>query len=143
VVATDWAGSLYITMRMAWNYINHTVDISIPEYISKALGRFQHRALGRPQHSHHAWFKPQYYTHPQLTTALGDTAILPQPELMRIQEVIGTLLFYGCAIYSKMMVVLGTIASKQTKVTQATTQAITQLELRFSAPRRHSLIPCH
>jgi hypothetical protein len=55
------------------------------------------------------------------------TAVLPHPELTRIQEVVGTLLFYSRAINITMMVALGNIASKQTKGTQATAQSITQL----------------
>jgi hypothetical protein len=47
---TDWTRSLYQAMHMTWNYINHTVDISMTGYVAKALDRFQHRALGRPQH---------------------------------------------------------------------------------------------
>jgi hypothetical protein len=31
-VTTDWNGSLYLSMYMAWDYINHTVDISMPGY---------------------------------------------------------------------------------------------------------------
>jgi hypothetical protein len=47
---TDWTGLLYTVMHMAWDYINHTVDISMPGYVAKALDRFQHHALRRPQH---------------------------------------------------------------------------------------------
>jgi hypothetical protein len=85
VVATKCTGSFYLAMHMAWDYINHTVDISMPGYVAKALGRFQHQALGRPQHSHHAWLKPQYNTHPQLTPTTDDVTILPQPALTCIQ----------------------------------------------------------
>jgi hypothetical protein len=126
VVTTGGTGSLYLAMHVARNNINHTVDISMPGYVAKSLNRFQHQALGLPQHSPHAWPKPQYDTHPQVMRAPDDTAKLPQPALARIQEVIGKLLFYGLAIDSTMMVALGTIASKQTKGAQATAQAITQ-----------------
>jgi hypothetical protein len=51
VVTTDWSGSLYLAMHILWDYINHTVDISMPGYVAKSLNRFQYRALGRPPHS--------------------------------------------------------------------------------------------
>jgi hypothetical protein len=117
---TDWSGSLYLTMHTAWDYIHHIVDISMPGYVEKSLDRFQHRALGRPQRSPHVLHKPQYGTHPQMTPTPDDTAILPQPQLTRIEEIIGTLLFYGRAIERTILVALGNIASKQTKGTQAT-----------------------
>jgi hypothetical protein len=49
-VTTDWTGSLYLSMHMAWDYINHTVDISMPGYVAKSLDRFQQHALRIPQH---------------------------------------------------------------------------------------------
>jgi hypothetical protein len=30
VVTTDWSGSLYLGMTLAWDYSHHTVDISMP-----------------------------------------------------------------------------------------------------------------
>jgi hypothetical protein len=120
IVTTDWTGSLYLAMTIDWDYRNHTVDISMPGYVTKALDSFQHNACGRAQHSPHAWTKPQYGSHPQLTPAPDATDLLPPSPLTRIQEFFGTLLFYGRAINSTMLVALGTIASQQFKGTQAT-----------------------
>jgi hypothetical protein len=79
-------GSFYLAMHMAWYYINQTVDISMPGYAAKALDRFQHHALGHPQHPPpHAWQKTQYGAHPQLTPAQDDSSILAQSVLTRIQ----------------------------------------------------------
>jgi hypothetical protein len=105
VITTDWGGSLYLSMTLAWDYSHHTVDISMPGYVEKALDRFQHHAHGRPQHSPHAWQRPQYGKHPQMTPYFEKSTILPQSELTRIQEIIETFLFYGRAIDSIMLVV--------------------------------------
>jgi hypothetical protein len=142
IVTTGWTGSLYMAMHMAWDYIHHTVDISMPGYVAKALHRFQHHSLGRPQHSSRAWQKPQYGAHPQMTPAHDDSTILPQPELTRIQEIIGTLLFYGRAINSTMLVALGTIASKQIKGTDSTSQAFTQL-LNYASAHPDATVRYH
>jgi hypothetical protein len=61
---------------------------------------------------------------------------------MQIQEVVGAILFYGCDIDSTMLVVLGTIASKQTKGTKATTQALTQL-LNYAAAHPDDVVGYH
>jgi hypothetical protein len=129
-------------MHMAWDYIHHTVDISMPGYEAKALDHFQHQTLERPQHSPRAWQKPQYSAHPQMTPVHDDSTILPHPALTRIQEIIGTLLFYGRAIDSTMLVALGTIASKQTKGTQATDQAIKQL-LNYASAHPDATVRYH
>jgi hypothetical protein len=141
-VTIDWTGSLYLAMHMAWDYIHHTINISAPGYVAKALDRFQHRTLVRPHYSPHAWQKPQYSAHPQMTPAHDDSSILPQPELTRIQEIICTLIFYVRAINSTMLVALGKIASKQTKGTQTTAQAVTQL-LNYTSAHPNATIRYH
>jgi hypothetical protein len=114
----------------------------VPGYVTKALDRFQHNACGRAQHSSHAWTKPQYGSHPQLTPAPDDTDLLPPSTLTRIQEIVRTLLFYGRAIDSTMLVTLGTIASQQSKGTQATAQALTQL-LNYAAAHPDATVRYH
>jgi hypothetical protein len=131
-VTTDWNGFLYLTMTLNWDYIHSTVDISMPGYVAKALERFQHTPTRREEHSPHTWSKPVYGTHPQLTLPVDDTALLPPSAFTRIQEITGTLLFYARAIDCTMLVALGTIASTQSKGTQATAQALTQL-LNYAA----------
>jgi hypothetical protein len=130
-------------MTIDWDYYNHTVDISMPRYVTKALDRFQHKACGRAQHSPHAWTKPQYgsHPHPQLTPAPDKTDLLPPSTLTRIQEIVGTLLFYGRVIDSAMLV-LGTIASQQSKGTQAMAQALTQL-LNYAAAHPDATVRYH
>lgn len=53
--------------------------------------------------------------------------MLPHAGKTRLQEIVGTLLHYGCAIDSTLLAALGTIATAQTNGTEVTTQAITQL----------------
>jgi hypothetical protein len=112
VVTTDWTGSLYLVMTINWDYHDKTVDISMPGYVNKALDRFQHKTFGQSQHPPHDWTKPQYGSHPQLTRPHDDTNLLPPSSLTHIQEVVDTLLFYGRAIDSTMLVAQGTITSQ-------------------------------
>jgi hypothetical protein len=117
-------------MTLSWDYIRSTVDISMPGYVTRALERFQHTPTHRDEHSPHAWTKPIYGTHPQLTSPVDDTALLPPSALIRIQEITGTL--YARALDYTMLVALGTIVSNQSKGTQATAQALTQI-LNYAA----------
>jgi hypothetical protein len=132
-VTTDWTGSLYLAMTLNWDNIHSTVDISMPGNVAKALECFQHTPHRRAEHSPYAWSKPIYSTHPQLTSPVDDTSLLPQSALTRIQEITGTLLLYARAIDCTMLVALGTLASNQSKGTHATAQYLTQLLNNASA----------
>jgi hypothetical protein len=126
-VTTNWSGTLFLGTTITRDYHRGTVYISLPGHVAKALKRFQHQSTGRAQHSHHAWTKLQYGRHPQLTPPPGNTEPLLPAELTRIQEIFCTLLFCGRVIDCTMLVALGTLTSSQSKGTQATAQAITQL----------------
>jgi hypothetical protein len=142
VVTTDWSGSLYLGMTLTWDYSHCTIDISMPGYVKRALECFKHNAHGRPQHSPHAWQRPQYGKQPQMPPDFDDSTILPPSELTRIQEIVGTFIFYGRAIDSTMLVALGTIASKQLRGTHTTAQAVTQL-LNYAAAHPDATVRYH
>jgi hypothetical protein len=44
-ISEDWHGSLFCGIKLAWNYIDRTVNLSMPGYINQALHKFQHRSL--------------------------------------------------------------------------------------------------
>ena len=48
---TDWEGTLYCGITLEWDYINRTLDISMPGYVAKLRLKFKHIAPKRPQHS--------------------------------------------------------------------------------------------
>jgi hypothetical protein len=41
-VTTDWTGSKYCGLSLAWEYTLRHVDVSMPGYVERALHRFQH-----------------------------------------------------------------------------------------------------
>jgi hypothetical protein len=59
-ITTDWTGSRYCGLTLAWDYQARTVDLSMPEYVAQALKRFQHPTPARPEHSPHRWQRPAY-----------------------------------------------------------------------------------
>jgi hypothetical protein len=50
-LTTDWEGKLYSGMSLKWDYKNRTCDISMSEYVSNVLSKFQHDAPKHPQHT--------------------------------------------------------------------------------------------
>jgi hypothetical protein len=141
-VTTDWTGALYCGLTFTWNYKQHHIDMAMPGYVEKALQCFQHPSPARPQHSPHAWVPPSYGVKIQLTNKTDLSPPLDKSGITRLQEVIGTLLHYARAVDSTMLVALGTLASAQTKGTEATAEAITQL-LNYSTTHPDATVRYH
>ena len=47
-ISIDWTGSLFCGLTIYWDYVAHTYDISMPEYLQIALLKFQHPTPKRP-----------------------------------------------------------------------------------------------
>lgn len=59
-ISTDFSGKNYCGLTITWNYDNGYVDVSMPDYIEKALTKFQHSPPPTPQFALHAWNPPKY-----------------------------------------------------------------------------------
>ena len=59
-VTVDWKGELFFDFTLHWDYKNHTIDLSMPNYIPKALKCFQHSPPSRPQHAPYKCAPIQY-----------------------------------------------------------------------------------
>jgi hypothetical protein len=94
-VTTDWKGQLHCGLTLHWDYAARTVDLSMPGYILAALNKFQHPAPLRPQHSPYHWHRPNYGAPTQLTPPADESKPLPPDSIQRLQQIIGTLLYYA------------------------------------------------
>ena len=50
-VTKDWAGTMYISITLDWDYSNRKVHLSMPGYVKKALKQFQHEKRAKQQHT--------------------------------------------------------------------------------------------
>jgi hypothetical protein len=141
-ITIDWSGTKYCGLTLDWNYVERVVLMSMPGYVEKALVRFQSTPPKRPQHSPHAWSAPTYGAATQYALPDDDSAPLDAAGTTRLQEIIGTLLFYARAVDSTMLVALGSLASAQAKGTQATAQAATHL-LNYCATHPDAVVAFH
>ena len=63
-------------MTLDWHYSDGYVNVNIPDYVDKALQKFQHPEPERPQYAPHKWNRPaygkqtQYAPEPDTTTRL-------------------------------------------------------------------------
>jgi hypothetical protein len=130
-ITTDWEGKQYCGITLDWDYDNGTVDLSMPNYVEQALQRFQHTQT-QVEHAPHNWTAPAYGTPIQYTPEPDTSPALDPNGILRLQQVVGVLLYYARAIDSTMLVALGTIASAQSNGTEATAEATTKL-LNYAA----------
>jgi hypothetical protein len=122
----DWEGSFMLGMSLKWNYNKRHVDLSMPNYIKKALLKFLHSKPRRHQAQPHPWTPPNYGAKVQYTQPSDPLPILSTKDTKRIQEIVGTFLYYARAVDPTMLVALNDIGSQQSKPTAVTAQHICQ-----------------
>ena len=105
-------GTLYIRITLNWHYMAGYVDLSMLGYITNALKRFNITETPRPVLMPHTWKASMYGLKVQLTNAPDLTAMLQPLRNTRLQEIVGTLLFYGRCIDSRLLTALNDIGIK-------------------------------
>jgi hypothetical protein len=126
-VTKDWTGKLNCGISLDWDYENNTVDLSMPGYIANALHKFKHKQPERPQHAPYPARTPQHGSKIQLTLKVLNSPTLTPKGKKRIQQVVGALLYYGCAIDGTIMTAISSLASQQAAATEYTEAKLIQL----------------
>eukprot|EP00957_Ditylum_brightwellii_P187944 14309649-Ditylum_brightwellii.AAC.1 len=98
----------------------------MPGYIDKARIKFGHPLPKRPQHAPHKHVPIQYGAKTQWVEE-DLTEPLKQMEIKKIQDIVGTLLYYARAVDPTLAAALSTIASQQAMTTKQTEEACHQL----------------
>ena len=106
-------------MQFDWNYTEGYVDVSMPNYVEKALKRLGY-IPNVPQYSPHQHTPIKYGLKGiQQSTPSPDTSPLLTPkETQWIQSVTGTFLYYTHTIDSTLLPALNELASQQAQPTQ-------------------------
>jgi hypothetical protein len=125
-ITKDLSGSSYLGLTLDWHYTDGYVDISMPQYVTKALAKFRHVPPKTPQHSPHPWTVPVYGQKVQFATA-DDSPFLDARATQQIQAIAGTFLYYARAVDSTILVALNEIANQQAKPTMLTRAACDML----------------
>jgi hypothetical protein len=130
-ITVDWTGSLYIGITLDWDYDGRrtgqrSCTLSMPGYVRKALARFNADMAPPATHSPSAYERPTYGSHPQLTDAPDDSTPLDPPAVLRLRQIVGTFLYYACALDCTMRLALSQLAAAQSKATAATDAACRQ-----------------
>lgn len=123
-VTIDWEAKLYCGITFDWDYDKGTVDLSMPGYVDAALQRFQHQKPNKPEYQPYRHNVPQYGKTVQYVEEEDTSRTLTKDEVTRVQQVVGTFLFYGRAVDPTTLVALSTIASQQSCATAKTMEAV-------------------
>jgi hypothetical protein len=122
--SADWDGTLYCGITLKWNYMSRTLDISMPGYVQSALHKYQHPKPKHPQHSPYPAPTIQYGAKQQMTDPIDTTEALTPQQKLRLQQIVGTFLYYARAVDPTMLKALSTLGSQQANGTQKTMQAL-------------------
>ena len=67
-ISEDWDGKLYCGLNLKLDYYKREVLVSISNYVTKALHKFQHITPKHTQYAPHKWTRPNYGATKQLAT---------------------------------------------------------------------------
>jgi hypothetical protein len=126
-VSIDWEGERYCGLILKWEYQRRTCDISMPGYIERALARFDHPKPKKPQDNPFKYIPPEYGAKVQYAPDEDTSELLDEKGKKRIQEILGTLLYYARAVDPTILVTISHLSSQQAKPTVQTMAAVNHL----------------
>jgi hypothetical protein len=141
-LSIDWDAERYCGLILKWDYNKRTCDVSMPGYIERALARFEHPTPKKPQHNPFRFIQPEYGAKIQYEPDADTTPEVNAKERTRIQEILGTLLYYARAVDPTMLVTISSLSTKQAKPTTNTMLAVKHL-LDYAATHPNATIRYH
>lgn len=131
-ITVDWEAKKYVGITITHKR-GQSLQLSMPMYIHNACKRFQ-VDMATNNTNAPAWFRPPKYGSktPQKPTAPDTSTPLSPERTKRIQEIIGTLLYYARAVDPSMFTVINKIGSMQAKPTELV-EALTDRLLQYAA----------
>jgi hypothetical protein len=139
IATEDWEGTKYLGLTIEWNYENGQVHLWMPGYVSKALLRFEHKKTDKIQNSPHPHNIPAYGAKIQYAEQSDESPKLDKAGIKYVQQVAGTLLYYGRAVDTTILPALSSIASEQAAPTERTREKVKQL-LDYCASQEEAII---
>jgi hypothetical protein len=99
----------------------------MPGYINAALHKYQEPASTRPEHAPHKWNTPVYCAKTQYVEDHNNIPALSAKNVTKLQQLMGTLLYYVRAVDPTLIIPINVLASEQTKATSETADKVTKL----------------
>jgi hypothetical protein len=96
----------------------------MPDYIENLRTKFKHPRPTKPRRSPYKCLPMAYGAKAQLIPEANTSDLLDNHRKCRVQEIIGSLLYYTRAVDNKLLVALSAIAARQSYATVSTEQAV-------------------
>ncbi len=132
-VQCNMAGDEFAGINIKWDNVGCPCHISMPDYIKNLLIKFKHPWHTKPRCSPYKCLLIAYSAKAQLTPEVDTSDLLDNHHKRRIQEIVGSLLYYAQAVDNKVLVAASSVAARQSYDTVATEQAV-HLLLDYVAP---------
>ena len=111
---------MYCVIDLEWDYVARMIDIGMPGYIKTQLQRYKHYRPTRPQHPPHHVTPRRYGKSAQGTTPQDENPTTGPDGILRVQKVVGSILYYARAVDMNILTDLTTLGSEQAKSTTNT-----------------------
>jgi hypothetical protein len=99
----------------------------MPGYIKNALQRYNHEPPSKQQHCPYPPQPKKYGSAAQEPTPIDTSPTLDKNGITRIQQIVGTILYYARAVDITILTALNTIGAEQAQATQNTALTTKQL----------------
>ena len=123
----DWTGNLYCGITLEWDYINRTVNISMPGYIKKKLQEYNHIMPKKMQTCPYSPQPKRFGTKAQAPLPPDSSPKLDAKGIKWVHQIVSSILYYACRVDMTVLMALSSIAVEQTKATEKTMDRCTQL----------------
>jgi hypothetical protein len=125
-VTEDRTGGLYCGITLEWDYKKRTLDISMPGYVQKQLAKYNHEKPKKPQHCPWEPAPIKYGSKSQETDQPDTSPPLDKAGIQRIQQIVGSFLYYSRATDPTIPHALNKLSSQQSKATEETAKRAAQ-----------------
>jgi hypothetical protein len=111
-VKVNMAGDKLAGISIKWDYAGKRCRLSMPGNVDNLLLKFKHPRPLKRQLSSYTCLPISYGAKTQLTPEVDTSALLDDDRKHRIQDIVGSLLYYARAVDNKLLVALSAIAAK-------------------------------
>jgi hypothetical protein len=119
-IIEDLEGDLYCVIAIKWNYAKHHVDLTMVKHVMKQLTKYGHIAPLKPQDCPYSPNPIKYGKDNQAPSPLDASPLLDETGKKRVQQIVGSFLFYARAVYPTILMALSEISSQQSAPTENT-----------------------
>ena len=141
-ITIDNNATQFCGIQLTWDYRKRKVTLSMPGYVDNLLHKLQHPKPTKPEYNPHTWKPPKYGETAQYVETPPQLPILPPARIRRIQQVIGSLLYYARAVDHTILVTVNDIAAQQSKATSETEAKVIKL-LNYIATNPNATLTYH